>query len=98
MSLLSHCPGSRCWNKVPLSWYQELLEVLKLKPEAGQAVAFHALPTARNSAFQISAYPVLGILPFKFLLSHFIQIIFLQNLFNRMCPGSEDLQVMVLMK
>ena len=74
MSPLPHCPGSRCWNKVPLSWYQELLEVLKLKPEAGQAVAFHALPTARNSTFQISAYPVPGILPFKFLLSHFIHL------------------------
>ena len=58
MSALSHCPGSRRRSKVPLSWYQELLEVLKLKPEAGQDVAFHALPTARNSAFQISAFPL----------------------------------------
>ena len=43
--------------KVPSSENKELSKVFSWKPGAVQNVALHAFPTARNSAFLISAFP-----------------------------------------
>ena len=51
-------------QKIEVRLLSKLPKLSSFIPESGQNIALHALPTARDSAFVISAFPVYSIVLF----------------------------------